>query len=114
MDQVQRKNVVALKMLALLFFISCRVSPILTYYLQYLLIAFEPVALCHTVGHHDAERPTDNVAERDGNEILGEHLRDGDIGTPEHAEGQQEHVGDRVVESERDKGHDGEPDGGCR
>jgi len=86
--------------------------PFMFYYLFVVLFS-KPAPLCHAVGHHDAERPTDNVAERHGDEIFGKHLRNGDFGAPEHAEGENEHVGDRVVESERDKCHDGKPDGGC-
>ena len=48
-------------------------------------------------GHED--RAADQVAQRDGHEILHDHVRPRDLRAAEDAERDEEHVRDRVVET---------------
>ncbi len=46
-----------------------------------LLLLVEPLAESRSERHHDTERSTDNVSERDRDEILEEQLTDSDFRT---------------------------------
>lgn len=77
-------------------------------------IILEPVAHGCSVGSHDTEGASDYVAKGDRNQVFGKHLTNGDLGTAKHTERYDEHVGDRVIQAERNKSGDGEPNGSCR
>ena len=70
-----------------------------------------PATIGGAKGSHDAKDATDNVSESDWNDGLDHHLGNTNFGSTHDSEGDDEHVGDRVVQAKGDKGRDGEPDG---
>mmetsp|Transcript_1765 Transcript_1765/g.5280 ORF Transcript_1765/g.5280 Transcript_1765/m.5280 type:complete len:200 (+) Transcript_1765:56-655(+) len=70
------------------------------------------VAVGAVVRERDKDRAADEVAERHGDEVRRDGLADGDLGALEHAEGEEEHVGDGVLEVQRDESEDREPERG--
>lgn len=51
-----------------------------------------------------------NVSQSHRNEIYNEKLRPGHVGPVKNSQWDKEHVGNRVLKSQCDKGHDGKPD----
>mmetsp|Transcript_22614 Transcript_22614/g.57525 ORF Transcript_22614/g.57525 Transcript_22614/m.57525 type:complete len:416 (+) Transcript_22614:614-1861(+) len=59
-------------------------------------------------GAHKQEA-ANGVAQRDGQDVVQERLRPGDVGAHGHAQGDEEHVGHRVLQANGDEGGNGRP-----
>lgn len=75
------------------------------------LILLEPFSVRDAKWSHDTQSSTYNVTQGDGEQVVHQKLPYRNLGTSEHTQGNDEHVGHRVIKAQGYKGRNGEPDG---
>lgn len=69
------------------------------YNLPTLVLLLEPATQGRSKGSHDAQGATHNISKSNGNQVFGKELCYRNVGPTQHAQGDDKHVGNRVIQT---------------